>query len=345
MDRHPRYPVLWLMILALAALVTVAHGQLIPSPITTLNGLPGLTIASGQLLLPDGTAAAPALSFSADTDVGLYRIGANNLGIVVGGATTWDFAANTLAQRNGTTAQAFNLYNTYTDASNYERLELQWGLAANIATILTGAAGTGSYDRELKIGSRDSSTVASYIRFVPASRVIAAYSFATVSTNSVSTSGTAASSFDLFGTTRTSTSGTNQILRLTQSFAPTATSTALSYGLHIVPTINYSAGTPGAGSYEALKIAVTETALPTGQNYLVRASAGAAGTTDIFTISNTGLVDILGSTGYVQMTEITAPAAGAANTARLYTEDNGAGKTRLVVLFPTGAAQVLATEP
>ena len=29
-------------------------------------------------------------------------------------------AANTLAQRNGVNAQAFNIYNTYTDASNYE---------------------------------------------------------------------------------------------------------------------------------------------------------------------------------------------------------------------------------
>ena len=43
--------------------------------------------------------------------------------------------------------------------------------------------------------------------------------------------------------------------------------------------------------------------------------------------------------------EIAAPAAPATNEARLYAEDNGAGKTRLVVLFPTGIAQVLATEP
>ena len=33
-------------------------------------------------------------------------------------------AANALALRNSTAAQQFNLYNTYTDASNYERLEL-----------------------------------------------------------------------------------------------------------------------------------------------------------------------------------------------------------------------------
>jgi len=51
-------------------------------------------------------------------------------------------AANTLAQRNGTNAQTFNLYNTYTDASNYERGFLKWD--ANVFTIGTEAAGTGT---------------------------------------------------------------------------------------------------------------------------------------------------------------------------------------------------------
>ena len=40
----------------------------------------------GSGLLPDGTAAAPALRFGADTDSGLYRIGNNALGFATGGA-------------------------------------------------------------------------------------------------------------------------------------------------------------------------------------------------------------------------------------------------------------------
>jgi hypothetical protein len=48
---------------------------------------------------------------------------------------------------------------------------------------------------------------------------------------------------------------------------------------------------------------------------------------------------------YTDIAEMTAPAAPPANTARLYADDNGAGKTRLMVRFPTGAVQQLAIEP
>lgn len=51
-------------------------------------------------------------------------------------------AANVLAQRNGTNAQGVRLYNTYTDASNYERAHLKW--SADVFEIGTGAAGSGS---------------------------------------------------------------------------------------------------------------------------------------------------------------------------------------------------------
>ena len=49
--------------------------------------------------------------------------------------------------------------------------------------------------------------------------------------------------------------------------------------------------------------------------------------------------------GDVEFTEMTAPGAGAVNTARLYAVDNGAGKTQLAVVFNTGAVQILATQP
>jgi hypothetical protein len=49
--------------------------------------------------------------------------------------------------------------------------------------------------------------------------------------------------------------------------------------------------------------------------------------------------------GFLEFLEQTDPAAPASNRAVLYSRDNGSGKTQLCVRFPTGAVQVLATEP
>ena len=58
-------------------------------------------------------------------------------------------------------------------------------------------------------------------------------------------------------------------------------------------------------------------------------------------------VDVAGNmsaTGFLELPEVTAPAAPAANKGRLYFEDSG-GKTRLMARFPSGAAQQIAIEP
>ena len=48
---------------------------------------------------------------------------------------------------------------------------------------------------------------------------------------------------------------------------------------------------------------------------------------------------------YLQINEMTAPTAGAADTGRIFCQDNGAGKTQLMVIFNTGAAQQIAIQP
>ncbi len=54
-----------------------------------------------------------------------------------------------------------------------------------------------------------------------------------------------------------------------------------------------------------------------------------------------------GSTGggALQFQEMTAPSAPSTNLVYLYAQDNGSGKTQLMALFPTGAAQQVAIEP
>lgn len=59
-------------------------------------------------------------------------------------------AANTLGQRNGTNAQLWKLYNTYTGATNYERLNIDW--LTNDCIIYTSAGAGGGSTRALKFG-------------------------------------------------------------------------------------------------------------------------------------------------------------------------------------------------
>lgn len=59
----------------------------------------------------------------------------------VGTTTLIADAANTLAQRNGANAQTFRFYNTFTDASNYERFNVTW--FSNSLFLQTASGGTG----------------------------------------------------------------------------------------------------------------------------------------------------------------------------------------------------------
>lgn len=133
----------------------------------------GISTFSAALRAADGSVALPAYSFTNDSDTGFYSLGSDQVVVTTGnfaearfdidfftisrdssfGWSTTDAtaasdltlyrdAANTLAQRNGTNAQTLRLYNTYTDASNYERFNVLW---SGNELFLTGqSAGTGT---------------------------------------------------------------------------------------------------------------------------------------------------------------------------------------------------------
>jgi hypothetical protein len=75
---------------------------------------------------------------------------------------------------------------------------------------------------------------------------------------------------------------------------------------------------------------------------LYRSGIGIIRTDGVFLV---GDFHTMSASGYHGFLEIADPAAAAVNQARLYARDNGAGKTQLCVRFPTGAVQVIATEP
>ena len=130
---------------------TLAFGQTYPPDSTSGCQLAGCTM-TGPILFSDGEVGAPSISFASDIQAGMYLNGAN-LYMAYAGVNRINFAigssviqllsdtaylsiglsvdtrlyrdaANTLALRNGANAQTYNVYNTWTDASNREYLKI-----------------------------------------------------------------------------------------------------------------------------------------------------------------------------------------------------------------------------
>lgn len=59
--------------------------------------LTGAVSSAGVVQLANGTAAAPSVTFASDPDTGLYRIGANQLGIALNGTKVIDIASGAVA--------------------------------------------------------------------------------------------------------------------------------------------------------------------------------------------------------------------------------------------------------
>lgn len=199
------------------------------------------------------------IGLSLGTDLAAIRFGAS------GDLFVARDAANTLAQRNGVNAQAFRVYNTFTDASNYERGFVRY--VSNQLEVGHEAAGTGSTSREFKLVG-----------------------------NAVK-AGTSANPADAFY------------------------ASANLFGLPSGSVLSWASNSTNAG---------------TGRDTsLIRSAVGILGVR--------GTTNAVGAS--VEFVEQTAPAAPATNGVRIYAEDNGAGKTRLMALFATGAAVQIAIEP
>lgn len=96
----------------------------------------GLTLSGGTL---SGTTTLPGSG--AITSGGSLSLGSSQSIGISTDALLFRDGAGVLAQRNGVNGQRFRVYNTFTDASNYERSVL--GFTSNTLVIGTEQAGTG----------------------------------------------------------------------------------------------------------------------------------------------------------------------------------------------------------
>lgn len=227
---------------------------------------------AGQNLTPSSSPIFASLSLTGTltfTDAALVNKGTNILGLA-----------------NSTNAQQFNIYNT-DPAANKEWVELGWQAITGSAVLRTNRV-SGGVLHALTLAYSGTANPAITVPNATSGIIDlggggAATAFFTVRT--------------AFNAQKTAASGTAGDLMLAGSVTPGATSTLLFESLSIVPTVNYANVTPGAGAYRAINIAVTETALPTGANYLIYAAAGVAGTTEEFSVTNAGVIRVQGTAG------------------------------------------------
>jgi hypothetical protein len=87
-------------------------------------------------------------------DVGEFQIGSGSIDVRLGRD-----AANTLSLKNTTNPQTFNIYNTFTSATNHERGFLKW--SSNVFQIGTEAGSGGGTVRnvDIRVGTQSSGAV------------------------------------------------------------------------------------------------------------------------------------------------------------------------------------------
>ena len=126
-----------------------------------------ITIGAGSAKLeytPGGSltlrrSSGGAIMFTANPESNNLSIGSVTTDVVLNLANNTRLELSTagvVEQRNGTNAQAFRVYNTYTDASNYERVSI--GHSAGAFQILSDALGTGAA-KQLQIGTNTAASL------------------------------------------------------------------------------------------------------------------------------------------------------------------------------------------
>jgi len=143
---------------------------------TTAGGLPltGGTV-TGPILFPSGTAAAPSISFSGDTNNGIYRVAADQIGFTTAGVqrvllTGTSFDILTANARIAGANAVLNLDRAGSAGSSI--LSFQVGTSMRWNWTVTGAESTGNAGSSLFLGFGDDTgaLVVNFLQFTRATR-------------------------------------------------------------------------------------------------------------------------------------------------------------------------------
>ena len=287
---------------------------------------------TGALTLPAGAVGAPSLMFAgAGATTGLYSTGSTNVSVAVGGVQQQYWTANSCWIAS--TASVGLLTDTayFTIGSS---LTTAPALYRDVETNFTFAFRNGTNTQNVRVYNTYTNS-SNYER-------LALTGVAGSSVNITAESlGTGASNLDVVITPKGSGGikfpGATVIASNGEITCPTLyAQTSAGFGLSsFIGRSTYRFGWTDSSSVSG----TVDTAFFRNAAGIVEVTNGTANAYRDLKARNLLNVE------YHQMTEMTAPSAPATNSVRIYAEDNGSGKTRLMALFATGAAQQLAIEP
>lgn len=156
------------------------------------SGLLGTTVPIAAMRTGDGTVAAPSTSYLSETGLGLYRDGAAEMTLVAGGSNYFTFspnannirinsagsfgwssgassltaidtvlvrdAANVVAQKNGTNAQALRLYQTTTGPVHNTLFMAAPTISSGFGTTPSIVAGSTAFCFRVNVGGGGAAT-------------------------------------------------------------------------------------------------------------------------------------------------------------------------------------------
>lgn len=310
--------------------------------------------ATIPILSAVGSVGAPGLAFDGDTDLGLYRVAANTLGISTGnflkmelGDATKNIALRaTSATTNATqTISTLEALCSGTAAIGFGAEEVVNGQNASGSQITMG---TQAWSWLNATAASEAALLTTKIRKAGSTASVAKLSetYARYALNG----GTYADSnaFEVLvggaGADARIRGGQNN----TSSTAVSGTIVTGDHGWSMTSLLDNSGttrtGVAGNTYFVGLTSQAHFGALTNTDSHWITGTADSTADRVASAVYNSGNRYL--RIGYfTEYSEMSAPAAGAANTARVYAVDNGSGKTSLRVIFNTGAAQTLATEP
>ncbi len=267
-----------------------------------------------QLIMGAGTAPLPSIAL-VDKTMGFYRVAANALGVATAGVGRWQFDAS-----GGIRPIAHNVYDIGATAiaprTIYAATDIYcpaYRISAGGTSVFVMAVSAGFCNHNAS-GSGGSCWGFNFsVGGTVATSGARPFFQMTPPANTGQTASTEIRSFSIGASSRQWATGALAIQREWAFLAQTYSFVAA------------SVITKAVGAYFQAPIAGANATL-----------------TDRYSIETDSNL-LMG--GFVEGTEQAAPAAPAANGWRLFAQDNGAGKTQLMVIFATGAAQQVAIQP